>query len=123
MAIVGSMQSGLQGNHEILFAKSILDGTISIVFSASMGIGVAFAAIPVLLYQGGIVLASAAIKDYLTPDIIREMSAVGSLVIAAIGFNFLSIKEIKVANLIPAVFIPWIYFALEPLVAAWLKVF
>jgi uncharacterized membrane protein YqgA involved in biofilm formation len=111
MAIVGSLQSGLQGNHEMLFAKSILDGSIALVFGASMGIGTAFSALPVLIYQGGIVLASQAIRDYLTPEIIREMSAVGSLLIAAIGFNFLSVKEIKVANLIPGIFIPWAYLA------------
>ena len=112
MAIVGSMQSGLQGNHEMLYAKSILDGSISLVFGASMGIGVAFSALPVLLYQGGIALASKVISGFLTPEIIREMSAVGSLVIAGIGFNFLGAKEIKVANLIPAVFIPWIWLAI-----------
>jgi uncharacterized membrane protein YqgA involved in biofilm formation len=123
MAIVGSMQSGLQGSHETLFAKSILDGSISLVFSASMGIGVLFSAVPVLLYQGGIALASLAIRDYLTADIIREMSAVGNLLVAAIGFNFLlpesktaGISAIKVANLIPAIFIPWIYLALEAVV-------
>lgn len=113
MAIVGSMKSGLQGNHETLFAKSILDGSISIVFAASMGIGVAFSAIPVLVYQGAIALASMAIRDFLSPDIIREMSAAGSLLVAAIGINFISVKEIKVANLIPAIFIPWIYIACE----------
>jgi uncharacterized membrane protein YqgA involved in biofilm formation len=120
MAIVGSMQSGPQGNHETLFAKSILDGSISLVFSASMGTGVLFSAIPVLLYQGGIALASLAIRDYLTPDIIREMSAVGNLLVAAIGFNFLvpeskaaGFQAIRVANLIPAIFIPWLYLALE----------
>jgi uncharacterized membrane protein YqgA involved in biofilm formation len=116
MAIVGSLQSGLRGNHETLFAKSILDGAISLVFGASLGLGVAFSALPVLVYQGGIVLASMAIRNYLTDDIIREMSAVGSLLIAAIGFNFLGpegrvpgFREIRVANLIPAIFIPWIY--------------
>jgi uncharacterized membrane protein YqgA involved in biofilm formation len=113
MAIVGSMQSGLQGNHETLFAKSILDGSISLVFGASMGIGVVFSAIPVLVYQAGIALASMAVKDFLSPDIIREMSAVGNLLVAAIGFNFLGAKEIRVANLIPAIFIPWVYFGLE----------
>jgi uncharacterized membrane protein YqgA involved in biofilm formation len=113
MAIVGAMQSGLQGNHETLFAKSILDGSISLVFGASMGIGVAFAAIPVLAYQSGIALASMAVKDLLSPEIIREMSAVGSLLVAAIGFNFLGVKEIRVANLIPAIFIPWAYLGLE----------
>ena len=115
MAIVGSIQSGLTGNHEILFAKSILDGAISIVFGASMGIGVAFSAVPVLLYQGGIALVAMAVKEFLTAEIIREMSAVGSLIIAAIGFNFLGVKEIKVANLIPAVFIPLVYISVEAL--------
>ena len=118
MAIVGSIQSGLTGNHEILFAKSILDGAISIVFGASMGIGVAFSALPVLIYQGGIALASMAVKNLLTPDIIREMSAVGSLLIAAIGINFLGVKEIKVANFIPAIFIPLLYMSIEGLIKA-----
>jgi uncharacterized membrane protein YqgA involved in biofilm formation len=108
MAIVGSMQSGLQGNHTMLFAKSVLDGSMSIVFAASLGIGVLFSAIPVLVYQGGIALAAMAAGAMLTPEIITEMSAVGSIVIAGIGFNFLDIKPIRVANLIPAVFIPWI---------------
>jgi uncharacterized membrane protein YqgA involved in biofilm formation len=112
MAIVGSMQSGLQGNHEILFTKSILDGCMSLVFGASLGIGAAFSALPVLIYQGGIALASQAISAYLTPDIIREMSAVGSLLITGIGFNFLGTNEIKIANMIPAVFIPWIWLSL-----------
>ncbi|MDR2028594.1 MAG: DUF554 domain-containing protein [Treponema sp.] len=115
MAIVGSMQSGLLGNHETLFAKSILDGSISVVFAASMGIGVVFSALPVLLYQGAIALASMAIKDFLSPDIIREMSSVGNLLVAAIGFNFLGVKEIRVANLIPAIFIPWVYMGIEKL--------
>jgi uncharacterized membrane protein YqgA involved in biofilm formation len=82
---------------------------MSLVFGASMGIGVAFSSLSVLVYQGAIVLASQAISRFLTPDIIREMSAVGSLIIAGIGFNFLGVKEIKVANLIPAVFIPWLW--------------
>ncbi|AEF86706.1 conserved hypothetical protein [Treponema primitia ZAS-2] len=115
MAIVGSMQSGLLGNHETLFAKSVLDGSISLVFAASMGIGVVFSAIPVFVYQAGIALASMAIKDLLSPEIIREMSAVGNLLVAAIGFNFLGVKEIKVANLIPAIFIPWLYLGIKTL--------
>jgi uncharacterized membrane protein YqgA involved in biofilm formation len=115
MAIVGSMQSGLMGNHEILFAKSILDGAISIIFSASMGIGVAFSAVPVFIYQAGIALGAMAVKNLLTTEIIREMSAVGSLIVAAIGFNFLGVKEIKVANFIPAIFIPLIYMSIEKL--------
>jgi uncharacterized membrane protein YqgA involved in biofilm formation len=121
MAIVGSMQSGLQGNHHTLFAKSILDGSMSIVFGASLGIGVLFSAIPVLVYQGGIALLSMVLKDFLTQEIITEMSSVGNLLVAAIGFNFVCLSEgkpIKAANLIPAIFIPWVYLALEPAVLA-----
>jgi uncharacterized membrane protein YqgA involved in biofilm formation len=126
MAIVGSMQSGLEGNHETLFAKSILDGSISIVFSASLGIGVLFSALSVLVYQGSITLLAMAARTLLTPEIITEMSAVGSLLVAAIGFNFLLFsgnsnngiqKEIKVANLIPAVFVPLVYLSIR----AWLE--
>ena len=121
MAIVGAMQSGLQGNHETLIAKSILDGSISIVFASTMGIGVVFSSIPVFVYEGLIALAAGLVKVYLTADIITEMSAVGSLLIAAIGFNFLDIKRIKVANMIPAIFLPWIYMGLEGLVLPMLK--
>ncbi len=113
MAIVGGMNSGLLGNHDMLFTKSILDGVISIVFGSSMGIGVAFSAIPVLLYEGGIALGASAVKGWMTLEIITEMSAVGSLLIAAIGFNFLMVKQIKVANMIPAIFLPWLFIAIE----------
>jgi uncharacterized membrane protein YqgA involved in biofilm formation len=115
MALVGSIQSGLLGSHETLYAKSILDGVMSIVFGASLGLGVVFSALPVLIYQGGIALASMAVKELLSPEIIREMSAVGSLLVAAIGFNFVTSQEIRVANFIPAVFIPWVYLALRGL--------
>lgn len=113
MAIVGAMNSGLSGNHEMLFAKSILDGVISIVFASAMGLGVAFSAVPVLLYEGAIALGAGLVKGWMTPAIITEMSAVGSLLIAAIGFNFLLTRQIKVANLIPAIFLPWLFLALE----------
>jgi len=115
MAIVGSIQSGLDGNHEVLFTKSVLDGSLSLIFGATFGIGAAFSAVPVLLYQGGIAIAAMAVSQHLTTDIIREMSAVGSLIIAGIGFNFLGVREIKVANLVPAVFVPlvWLTFGVS----------
>ena len=119
MAIVGSMESGLSGDHRILYTKSILDGTISVVFGASMGIGVLFSAIPVLVYQGGITLLSMALKTSLTPEIITEMSSVGNLLVAAIGINFTCLSEgkpIKVANFVPAIFIPWAYMTIEALI-------
>jgi uncharacterized membrane protein YqgA involved in biofilm formation len=117
MAIVGSMQSGLQGDHRILFMKSVLDGAMSLVFGASLGIGAAFSALPVLIYQGGIALAAQAVGGLISLEIVNEMSAVGSLLIAGIGFNFLGVKEIRVANLIPAIFIPCIWIPLAGLIA------
>ena len=111
MAIVGSLESGLTGNHEILFTKSVIDGVCSIVLASQMGIGVMFAFIPVLVYQGAMVLGATYARVWLTGQIIAEMSAVGSLLIAVIGFNFLGVKEIKVANMIPAIFLPWLFIA------------
>jgi len=116
LAIVGAMQSGLSGDHQMLFIKSILDGSISIVFASAMGIGVAFSAIPVFIYEGSIALGAGAVSGWLTTEIITEMSAAGSLVIAGIGFNFLDIKQIKVANMIPAIFMPWLLIALYDLI-------
>jgi len=116
MIIVGSLQSGLTGSHDLLFMKAVLDGVTALVFAASMGIGVAFSAIPLFLYEALIVLVANAAKDFLRAEIIAEMSAVGSILIAGIGFNFLGVKEIKIANFIPAVFIPLVYMTIEGLI-------
>lgn len=109
MAIMGSLESGLSGNHQTLFAKSILDGTTAVVFSSSLGIGVAFAAIPVFIYQGAITLAASALKDLLTSEIVALMSSVGGVLIMGIGLSLLDIKAIKIGNLLPAIFVPLIY--------------
>lgn len=112
MAIVGSLESGIQGNHQTLFAKSILDGISAIIFSSTLGIGVAFSALPVFIYQGAITLLANSVKDLLTPEVINEMSAVGGILITAIGINILEIKKIKVGNMLPGIFIPVIYYIL-----------
>jgi uncharacterized membrane protein YqgA involved in biofilm formation len=118
MAIVGAMNSGLLGNHEMLFAKSILDGVMAVVFASTLsGAGVALSAVPVLLYEGGIALAAGVLKQVMTDQIIMEMSAVGSLLIAAIGLNFLISRQIKVANMIPAIFLPWLFLSMQ----SWLR--
>ena len=109
MAIVGAMESGLTGNHQTLFAKSILDGVGSIIFASTMGIGVIFSAISVFVYQGLITVAASSIKPYLLPEVVSQMSAVGGLLIFAIGINLLDIKKIKIGNMLPAIFIPLIY--------------
>ncbi|GAA0182053.1 DUF554 domain-containing protein [Clostridium sediminicola] len=116
MAIVGSLESGLSNNHQTLYAKSVLDGVSSIVFSSSMGLGVVFSAIPVLIYQGFITLTASLIKDILVPSVVTEMSAVGGLLILALGLNMLEVKKIKVGNMLPAVFIPLFYYIITLLV-------
>ena len=110
MAVVGSLESGLTGNHDTLFAKSALDGLGSIIFSASLGIGVLFSAASVFLYQGCITMGASFLKQFLTDPVISQMSAVGGLLIVAMAFNMLGIVKIKVANLLPAVFLPLFYF-------------
>lgn len=106
MSIVGSLDSGLSGNHTTLYAKSLLDGISSIVFSASMGIGVALSIIVILLYQGSIAMLASVLAPLLSDAVIAEMSCVGSLLIIAISLNMLKITNIKVMNLIPAIFLP-----------------
>ncbi|HBC91638.1 MAG TPA: DUF554 domain-containing protein [Pelotomaculum sp.] len=104
MAIMGSIEDGLNHNPRILFIKSALDGVSSVVFASTMGLGVAFSAIPVLLYQGSITLLAWTVKDYLGPAVISEMTATGGLLILGIAFNMLNITEIKIGNLLPAIF-------------------
>ncbi|MFL0268591.1 DUF554 domain-containing protein [Candidatus Clostridium radicumherbarum] len=111
MAIVGSLNSGLKGDHSILFTKSVLDGISAIMFTSTLGIGVALSAIPVFLYQGIITIGASYLQGILTQTaIITEISAVGSVLIMGLGFNMLGLTKIKVANFLPAVIIPIIYF-------------
>ena len=106
MAIVGALQDGLTGDHATLFAKSLLDGISSIVFAASLGVGVAFSAVAVFLYQGIIALAASFLSPFLGDAVIAEMTCVGSLLILALGLNMLDLTKIKVMNLVPAIFLP-----------------
>jgi uncharacterized protein len=116
MAIVGSLESGLTGNHQTLFAKSIIDGVSSIIFSSTLGIGVAFSAVSVFVYQGIITLSASFAKEFLIESVIREMAAVGGILIMGIGINILEIKRIKIGNMLPAIFIPLLYFIISSVV-------
>ena len=102
MAIVGSIEDGLTGNHQILFAKAMLDGILSIIFAANMGAGVGLSAVPVGLYQGSITMLASWMQNLLTPEIIREVSAAGGVLIMAIGVVQAKLLPIRLANQIPA---------------------
>jgi len=115
MAIVGSIESGISGQHDTLFVKSILDGVISIFFASTLGIGVLFSALPVLIYEGLLTLGAAQFTSFMTVPMIREISAAGGVLIMAIGINQLGIKQIRIGNMLPAILVPALYFLALPL--------
>lgn len=106
MSIVGALQAGLSGNYDTIYAKTVLDGVSSVIFSASMGIGVIFSSVTVLLYQGGITLCASFLSGILSQAVIAEMTAVGSLMIVGLGLNLLEVTDIKIANLLPGILVP-----------------
>ncbi len=116
MAVVGALDSGIRGDHSTLIAKSALDGVAAAVFASSMGVGVMLSAVPVLVYQGLIALLGTVVAPLLSDSVITEMSAVGGLLIAAIGLNMVLDKDIKVANLLPAILVPFLYFPIYRLI-------
>lgn len=116
MAIVGSIESGLTGNHQTLFAKSVLDGICAVFLASALGFGVIFSAAAILVYQGIITLLASSLKSVLTTEIIREITAVGGVLIIAISLNMLKIKKIKVGNMLPAIFLPFLYFFIRKLI-------
>lgn len=107
MAIIGALDSGIRGNHDVLYTKAVMDGFISLLLSTTLGIGVIFSAIAVVLYQGLIAVFAAQI-DRIVPEalmdqLIIEMTATGGIMILAIGLNLIGITKVKVANLLPAI--------------------
>ena len=99
-----------------LYCKAALDGVTAVIFASSLGIGVMLSAVPVLIYQGAIALLGNAVAPLLSDAVITEMSAVGGLLIMGIGVNMLLEKDIKVANLLPAIVVPFLYFPLYDLI-------
>ena len=102
MTLLGSIQEGLTGNPDIIYTKAMLDGVASVAFASSLGIGVSFAAITVLVFQGALTLLGAQLAFLLRPEILNEVTAVGGLLILAIGLLLLEVKRLRVANLLPA---------------------
>ena len=118
MAIVGALQDGLTGDHSTLFAKSLVDGISSIVFASSLGVGVAFSAAAVFLYQGTIAALASLISPLLGDAVIAEMTCVGSLLIIALSLNMLNLTKLKVMNMAPACLLPILIYKLMETVPA-----
>ncbi|MGI6168584.1 MAG: DUF554 domain-containing protein [Christensenellales bacterium] len=106
LAITGSIQGGLQDDHTLIFLKSIIDGTTAIFFASTLGVGVLFSAVPVVLYQGTIALSASALAPVLTSGVITEISATGGIALLALALNMTEIKSSKVANMLPSLFFP-----------------
>lgn len=106
MAVLGSISDGLSGNYLTLSIKSVLDGFISIAFASTLGVGVAFSALPVFLYQGGISLLAAQLNSVVNESMMNEMTATGGVLLFGIGISsLLEIKKIRVGNFLPALVI------------------
>ncbi len=111
MAITGAFQNGLLGEYSILVTKSFLDGISAVALAASLGHGVLFSAVPVLLYQGALTIGAAWLKPLLSPEVVTEMTATGGVLIVGIALTLLQVKKIRVANFLPAlaVVVPLVY--------------
>ena len=108
MTIVGALNDGLTGNHEMLFTKATLDFVSSIVFASSLGIGVMLSAAAVLVIEGGVACLASLVAPFLqqNANTVPEMTVVGSILIIGISLNLLGITKLKVMNYVPAIFLP-----------------
>lgn len=102
MAILGSFNEGIDGDATVLYTKSTLDFFASVALGSTFGIGVAFSALPVLIYQGALTLFASQIKGLLTADMQGEMIATGGILVMGIGFNLLQLLRIPLSNFLPA---------------------
>jgi uncharacterized membrane protein YqgA involved in biofilm formation len=114
LTVLGSIQDGLSGDYSLLAIKSMLDGFAALAFASSLGVGVLFSVLTVLVYQGGLTLLAGVAQQALNDAMIAEMSAVGGIMIIAIGLLLLDLKRIRVANMLPGL-------AIAPLVVALLQ--
>ncbi|MBR3819519.1 MAG: DUF554 domain-containing protein [Clostridia bacterium] len=109
MSIIGSLNDGLTGDSSVLFVKSALDFVNAVVFGATLGFGVIFVCVPMLIYQGGISLLAGSLSGILQGELLTHICMVGYAIIVAIGFNFFLEKKFKTLNMVPALFLPLVY--------------
>lgn len=121
IAVLGSIQDGLNGNYQLLAVKSVLDGFAALAFASTLGVGVLFSALPILIYQGGISLAAAQLQRLFTESMLNEMTAVGGVILVAIAISsLLDIKQIRTGNFLPALLVaPLIVALLTALGIGW----
>ncbi|TVQ96794.1 MAG: DUF554 domain-containing protein [Spirochaetaceae bacterium] len=114
LAIVGSFRAGAEGNYELILTKSVMDGFMSILLAGAMGIGVAFSALTVLLYQGALTLGAVALRPLVSPLVLSEVTGVGGAMVMMIGINLLGLKKIQTGNFFPSLVVVLVFVALDP---------
>ncbi len=114
MTIVGAIEAGTQGDYQLILLKSVMDGFMAIMFSAAYGLGVVFSIVTILVYQGGITLASGWLAPLFGEMGLNELSAVGGVLVIMIGFNLLDVKEFKTANFLPALVVVFLLTSISP---------
>lgn len=106
MAVMGSLESGLKNDHTILMTKSVIDMAGSVAFAGSLGIGVAFSALSILVLEGTVALLASLLTGVLTDAVITEISVTGSLIIIGVGLNVLGLTKLRIMNMTPALLLP-----------------
>lgn len=117
MTIVGSFKAGIEKDYSLIFLKSVMDGSVSVLLAAVMGWGVAFSAVSVLIVQGALTVLSTWVAPYVDESMIHAVSAVGGCLIMMIGINLLKLKKIKTANFIPAIVLIILFQLADPYIA------
>ena len=117
MAVMGSLEAGVNQNYTILISKGIIDCVISVTLAAAMGVGVLFSALTVGLYQGGLTLLAEWVAPFISQEALTEMSSAGGVVIIGIAVNMLGLtkERLRVGNMLPAAFVPLAYVPLKML--------
>jgi uncharacterized membrane protein YqgA involved in biofilm formation len=116
MALIGSFKAGTEGNYELILTKSVLDGFMAIMLTAAMGIGVAFSAAAVLIYQGILTLAAVWLKPLVSDALLAEITGVGGALVLMIGINLLGLAKLKTANYLPALILIVVFVAAQDLI-------
>lgn len=106
MAVMGCMNSGIEGDHTILYTKSLIDLVTSVMFAATLGFGVVFSALAVLLYQGLLTVLAMVASPLLTETVANEMGCIGSILLVGLGLNMLKVTDLKIMNHLPSIFVP-----------------
>lgn len=112
LTILGAIQDGATGDFQLLAIKATLDGFAAVAFASALGWGVGFAAITVLLYQGALSLAAAGAASIFTDVVVEAMTAAGGVIIVGIALRLLELREVRVGNLLPAIVLAPLAFAL-----------